>query len=157
MRVSFGQMLWTQAELWRGGTVGGDSPRGQIQSRDVAVWGQGELTVLRLESIDMNGSIRRLRCHVFIQRIPRHSLHVVIVLGDLSHDLTCVYISIGQSNTPRRRHTSLGIVDPGDVVQTAGDEEDPIGRPGQVVDLRTRRAAHELDPPCFSILGSFLP
>ena len=95
---------------------------------------QRELAILVLECIDVDGSVRRLRRNVFVHGIPSYTLNVVVVLGNLSYDAS-----------------SLGVVYTGNVVHTAGDEEDAVWRPGQVVDLRGG-AAHGLDPPRLLVL-----
>lgn len=52
------------------------------------------------------------------------------------------------------RRTSLGVEDTSNVVHTACDEEDTIGRPSQVVNLRAHGPAHVLDTPCLLVLES---
>lgn len=52
--------------------------------------------------------------------------------------------------------TCLSVVYAGDVVHATCDEEDPIWRPGQVVDLRSHRPAHVLDSPCLLVLKTLL-
>ncbi len=52
--------------------------------------------------------------------------------------------------------TCLGIVDARNVVHAAGDEEDAVGRPGEVVDLRAHGPAHVLDAPGFLVFEAFL-
>lgn len=47
--------------------------------------------------------------------------------------------------------TSLSVVNASNVVHAAGDEEDAVRRPGKVVDLRSYRPAHGLDPPRFFV------
>src|SRR3954462_769606 len=77
------------------------------------------------------------------------------MLCDLSDHLPC---GIDLSAYPtgykldRDEPTSLGIVDPGDIIHAACDNENTIGRPGQVVDLGTGRATHVLHTPCFLVI-----
>lgn len=48
----------------------------------------------------------------------------------------------------------LSVVDAGDVVHAARNEEHAVGRPGQVIDFRTHGAAHVLDTPCLLVFQS---
>ena len=41
-----------------------------------------------VQRVDVDGSIRRLRCNIFVEWIPRHALNVVVVFCDLSDSLT---------------------------------------------------------------------
>lgn len=99
---------------------------------------QGKLAVLRLEGVDVDRAVRGLGNDVFIEGIPSHALDVVVMFGDLSNTGSC-----------------LGVVDAGNVVHAAGDEEDAVRRPGKVVDLGPHRPAHVLDPPCLLIFEAF--
>src|SRR5262245_63555656 len=54
------------------------------------------------------------------------------------------------------RRACLSVVYAGDIVHAACDEEDAIGRPGQVVYLRAHGPAHVLDPPCLLVLEAVL-
>lgn len=47
---------------------------------------QRVLAFLRLESVYVHGSIRGLGCYEFIERIPRHTLDEVGVVGNLPDD-----------------------------------------------------------------------
>lgn len=50
---------------------------------------QCELAILGLQTVDMNRSVGRLRCDEFIEGIPRDTLDVVRVLGNLPDHLPC--------------------------------------------------------------------
>lgn len=54
-----------------------------------------------------------------------------------------------------RRRTSLSIVDAGNVVHAARDEEDAVWRPCEVVDLGAYGPAHGLDAPRLLVLEAF--
>ena len=49
--------------------------------------GQSELAIFGLQAIDVNRSIGRLGRDEFIERIPRDTLHIVRVLGNLPYHL----------------------------------------------------------------------
>lgn len=52
-----------------------------------------KLTVFRLETVYMARSIGRLRGNIFVEWVPSHSLHVMIVLCYLPYHLPCEKVS----------------------------------------------------------------
>lgn len=66
-------------------------------------------------------------------------MHVVVVLGNLPY------------NAPRLR-----VVNAGDIVHAACDEEDAVGRPCEIIDLRAYGPAHCLDTPGLLVFQTFL-
>jgi hypothetical protein len=95
---------------------------------------QGKLAVLVLQRVDVYRSIGRLGCDVLVHGVPCYALNVVVVLGNLPYNAS-----------------GLSVVDAGNVIHAACDEEDAVGRPGEVVDLRPYRPAHGLHPPCLLV------
>jgi hypothetical protein len=51
------------------------------------VRGQSKLAIFGLQAIDVNRSVGRLGRDKFIERIPRDTLHIVGVLGNLPYHL----------------------------------------------------------------------
>lgn len=96
------------AKVWRSRAARGDSASGQIHLGHFVQ--EGELAILRLEGIDVDRSVGGLRSHILIQRIPRHALDIVVVFCDLPDRLA-----------------GGGIVDAGNIVHAAGDEEHAVG------------------------------
>jgi hypothetical protein len=125
-----------------------------IHFSDLAVRVQRKLAILVLEAVDVHRSVRGLGSDKLVERIPRHTLHVVAVFSNLSyHDAweclergTCVALGEGC--------TCLGVVYARDVIHTTGNEEGAVGRPGQVVDLRAHGSTHVLNPPCLLVFGA---
>lgn len=82
-------------KIRRSGTARGNSTRGKIdldmagKSWRLIVLAEGILPILSLERVDVNRSVRRLRCDVLVQRIPGYALNVVAVLGNLTNKGSC--------------------------------------------------------------------
>lgn len=105
-------------------------------SRDlVGVIAECVVTIFGLEGVDVHRTVGGLRGDVLVQRIPCHTLDVVIVLSDLA------YQCAGSS-----------IVDAGNVVHASDDEIVTVWRPGKVVDLGARGAAHMLSTPALLVV-----
>lgn len=101
--------------------------------------GEAELAILGLQGIDVDRSVRALRSDIFVEGVPSDTLNVGAVL--------CYLTDHGPF---------LSIINPSDIVHAAGDEKVAIGRPSQVVDLRTHRSAHVFLTPRFLIFGVVL-
>jgi len=50
----------------------------------LVVCAQRVLAVLGLERVDVHRAVRRLRRDVLVQGVPRHTLDIMTVLGDLA-------------------------------------------------------------------------
>src|SRR5436305_15299933 len=64
---------------------------------------ESKLSILGLECINVNRSIRALRRNIFIQWIPCDPLNVVIVLRDLTYDLAWMVTFISCEYSTRKR------------------------------------------------------
>lgn len=101
--------------------------------------GQGKLSISVSKVVDMHRPITALCGHVFIQRIPSHALHIVVMFSDLPQACS-VFVEYSRN-----------------IVHTSCDEELAIRRPCQIVDLRVGDGAEgSLDPPRLFILAFVL-
>lgn len=122
-------MTWHRAKIWWSWAVRRYSPCRHVHFGDFVMLSQRELSVLGLERVDMNRSIRRLGRDVFVQRIPCYALHVVVVLGYLSDAGAFNKSQWIVPLSARYAHKALTVgcaVYPGDIVHTTSDEEHAI-------------------------------
>jgi len=102
---------------------------------------QRVLAVLCLERVDVDGAIRRLGRDELVEGVPRHTLDIVAVFGDLTDETSCAIVVLaaiprgGRVACLGRHLTRGGTVDPSDIVHAPDDEVGAVGRPCQVVDL----------------------
>ena len=144
------------SRFWSWAT-GRDSSSRQIHLQELAVRGQRELPIFGLQAVDMNRSIRRLRGHKFIERIPSNTLNVMRMLSNLPHHLPCNRQQTSRADSRVLRClTRLRVINPRDVIHASRDDKHAIRRPGQVVDFSSRRATHVLYTPGLLVVRSIL-
>ncbi len=68
--------------------AGRDPPCRKIHLGNLVVLVESKLAVFRFQVVDVNRSIRGLRRHILVQRIPGHTLNVVVMLCYLPYHLT---------------------------------------------------------------------
>jgi hypothetical protein len=72
----------------RSRAVRGDPSSWEIHLVEFAVSRQRAGTIFELQSIDVNRTVRGLRCNELVEGIPRHSLDIVVVFGNLADHCT---------------------------------------------------------------------
>ena len=69
--------LGSVAHFGWGRAARGYSPAREVHLQEFPMGRESELTILRLQTVDMDRSVRGLCGHEFIEGIPSHALHIV--------------------------------------------------------------------------------
>ena len=96
-----------------------------------------KLAILRLEIINVHGTVRWLCSNIFVKRVPGDTLHVMAVFRQLADALA-----------------SRGVVDTSDIVHGASYQVLRVRRPSKIIYLRNAWSAHISELPCFFVILS---